>query len=88
MDSWRVEYQKVKPEVSVNYQSIGSGGGVKQFMAKTVEFGATDAPLTAQEQSQAGGAVHIPVTIGSVVTFLQYPKHTRKGLKVYRPDFG
>src|SRR5437879_529 len=38
MDTWRVEYQKVKPNVNINYQSIGSGGGVKQFTAKTVDF--------------------------------------------------
>jgi ABC-type phosphate transport system substrate-binding protein len=36
IDTWRVEYQKVKPEVSINYQSIGSGGGIKQFTEKTV----------------------------------------------------
>ena len=46
IDTWRVEYQTVKPEVSINYQSIGSGGGIKQFTEKTVDFGATDAPLT------------------------------------------
>ena len=54
-------------------------------MAKTVDFGASDAPLTAQEEKQAGGAVHIPVTIGSVVPFIQYPEYTRKGVKVFRP---
>ncbi len=46
IDTWRVEYQKVKPDVNINYQSIGSGGGIKQFTAKTVDFGASDAPLT------------------------------------------
>src|SRR5438270_3243353 len=49
MDTWRVAYQKVNPNVNINYQSIGSGGGVKQFTAKTVDFGATDAPLSVQE---------------------------------------
>src|ERR1051326_5999391 len=57
MDTWRVEYQKVKPHVNINYQSIGSGGGVKQFTAKTVDFGASDAPLSIQEQQNAPGAV-------------------------------
>jgi phosphate transport system substrate-binding protein len=46
IDAWRVEYQKIKPEININYQSIGSGGGVKQFSEKIVDFGATDAPLT------------------------------------------
>jgi ABC-type phosphate transport system substrate-binding protein len=49
IDTWRVEYQTVKPDVNINYQSIGSGGGVKQFIEKTVDFGATDAPLTPEE---------------------------------------
>src|ERR1051326_1817848 len=68
MDTWRVEYQKVKPGVNINYQSIGSGGGVKQFTAKTVDFGASDAPLSIQEQQNAPGAVHIPATTEPIVT--------------------
>ena len=45
-------YQKnVAPGVSVNYQSIGSGGGIAQFTAKTVDFGASDAPLTADQKA-------------------------------------
>ena len=39
IDTWRVEYQKVKPDVNINYASIGSGGGIQQFLAKTVDFG-------------------------------------------------
>jgi phosphate transport system substrate-binding protein len=73
MDTWRVEYEAVKPGVIVNYQSIGSGGGVKQFIAKTVDFGASDAPLTLEEAQQAPGAAHIPVTIGSVVPAYNIP---------------
>ena len=46
IDTWRVEYKKVNPSVNLNYQSIGSGGGVKQFTEKTVDFGASDAPLS------------------------------------------
>ena len=42
IDTWRVEYQTVEPGVNINYQSIGSGGGVKQFTEKTVDFGASD----------------------------------------------
>ncbi|HEU4447583.1 MAG TPA: phosphate ABC transporter substrate-binding protein PstS [Nitrososphaeraceae archaeon] len=82
IDTWRVEYQTVKPEVNVNYQSIGSGGGVKQFIEKTVDFGATDAPLTAEEIQQAPGAVHIPETIGSVVPAYNLPV---EGLKLTGP---
>src|SRR5919106_1449349 len=83
IDTWRVEYQTVKPEVSINYQSIGSGGGVKQFIEKTVDFGATDAPLTPEEVQQAPGAVHIPETIGSVVPAYNMP--SVEGLKLTGP---
>jgi phosphate transport system substrate-binding protein len=82
IDTWRVDYQKVKPGVNINYQSIGSGGGVKQFTEKTVDFGATDAPLTQNESKKAPGAVHIPETIGSVVAAYNIPSIPDKGLKL------
>jgi phosphate transport system substrate-binding protein len=74
IDNWRVEYQTVDPGVTVNYQSIGSGGGIKQFTEKTVDFGATDAPLSPEEAQKALGAVHIPETIGSVVPSYNLPE--------------
>lgn len=82
IDTWRVDYKTIKPEVDINYQSIGSGGGIKQFTAKTVDFGATDAPLTALEAQSAPGAVHIPETIGSVVAAYNIPSIPEKGLKL------
>jgi phosphate transport system permease protein/phosphate transport system substrate-binding protein len=82
IDTWRVEYQKVQPGVNINYQSIGSGGGVKQFTEKTVDFGATDAPLTQNESQKAPGTVHIPETIGSVVAAYNIPSVPDKGLKI------
>ncbi len=82
IDTWRVDYQKVHPEVNINYQSIGSGGGVKQFTEKTVDFGATDAPLTQNESQKASGAVHIPETIGSVVAAYNIPSIPDMGLKL------
>jgi phosphate ABC transporter phosphate-binding protein len=85
IDTWRVEYKNVNPNVNLNYQSIGSGGGVKQFIEKTVEFGATDAPLTASEMQAAPGAVHIPETIGSVVASYNIPSVPNKGLKLTGP---
>jgi phosphate transport system substrate-binding protein len=54
--------------VQINYQSIGSGGGIRQFMAKTVDFGASDGPMTDEQVAQAGGRVlHIPMVAGAVV---------------------
>src|SRR5215467_6818066 len=63
----RVAYQKIHPNVKVNYQSIGSGEGVRQFAAKTVDFGASDTPFTAEERQAVPGVVQIPETIESVV---------------------
>lgn len=70
MSKWSKEYHTLHPKVEINYQSIGSGGGRQQFLAKTVAFGASDAPLTDEQLAQAGGTanvVHIPVTQGAVV---------------------
>jgi phosphate ABC transporter phosphate-binding protein/phosphate ABC transporter permease protein PstC len=85
IDAWRVEYQKIKPEVNINYQSIGSGGGVKQFTEKIVDFGATDAPLTFSEMEKAREAVHIPETIGSIIVSYNIPEVPDKGLKLTGP---
>ena len=85
LDTWRVAYQKDHPNVNINYQSIGSGGGVKQFTAKTVDFGASDAPLNAQERQAAPGAVQIPETIGSVVAAYNIPGIPTKTLKFTGP---
>ncbi len=86
IDTWRVEYQKVNPNVNLNYQSIGSGGGIKQFTEKTVDFGATDAPLTSSQRSALPGpAVHIPETIGSVVAAYNVIGVPDKGLKLTGP---
>ena len=64
---WFADYNKnVAPGVQVNYQAIGSGGGVKQITEKTVDFGASDAPMTDAELSKAEGIVHIPTTMGAV----------------------
>ncbi len=76
MSKWSKEYHTLHPNVEINYQSIGSGGGRQQFLAKTVAFGASDAPLTDEQIAQAGGAanvVHIPVTQGSVVIAYNLP---------------
>lgn len=64
---WISEYQKVKPSVRIDYQSIGSGGGIKQITERTVDFGATDAPMNAKETEKVQGVLHhIPMTMGAV----------------------
>jgi len=82
IDTWRVEYNKLYPNVNLNYQSIGSGGGVKQHTEQTVDFGATDAPLTAKESDLAAGTLHIPEAIGSVVLAYYIPEVPQSGLKL------
>lgn len=64
---WFSEYQKTHKDVEFNYQSIGSGGGVKQVLAQTVDFGATDTPMTDEELKSAKKPIrHIPTVLGAV----------------------
>jgi phosphate transport system substrate-binding protein len=65
---WFYEYSNANPGVRFNYQSIGSGGGIKQITAGTVNFGATDAPMTDEEMKKTPGPIlHIPTALGAVV---------------------
>ena len=74
---WISEYNKLNPNIKINYQSIGSGGGIKQVTAGTVDFGATDAPMKDDEAKQAPGKIfHIPATIGAVVVAYNVPEVT------------
>src|SRR4051794_7594147 len=63
---WFSEYNKLHPDMKFNYQSIGSGGGVKQITEKTIDFGASDAPMSDDELKKAAGVVHIPTVLGAV----------------------
>jgi len=64
---WFNDYA-AKAAVKINYQAIGSGGGIKQLQEQTVDFGASDAPMTDEEIAKAKGAVlHIPTVLGAVV---------------------
>ena len=65
---WFNEYIKVDPSVRFNYQSIGSGGGIKQITEQTVDFGASDGPLTDEQLKAAPGhLLHFPTVMGAVV---------------------
>src|SRR5207245_5329855 len=66
--TWFDEYAKVDPSVRFNYQSIGSGGGQKQITAQTVDFGASDGPMSDDSLSKAPGKIlHIPTVAGADV---------------------
>lgn len=64
---WVHEYAKIHPGVAVNYQSIGSGGGIRQITERTVDFGASDAPMTDEQVHKAGDVLHVPTCAGAVV---------------------
>jgi phosphate transport system substrate-binding protein len=75
---WFDEYQKKNPEVQINYQSIGSGGGIKQVTEGTVDFGASDGPMNDEQlkafQDKHGfGILHFPTVLGAVVPTYNIP---------------
>jgi phosphate transport system substrate-binding protein len=71
---WFSEYHKAHPDIQFNYQSIGSGGGIRQVLAQTVDFGASDGPMTDEQLSQSKTKIlHIPTVLGAVVPAYNVP---------------
>src|SRR5438874_13371572 len=71
---WFSEYNKLHSNIEINYQSIGSGGGIRQLTAGTVFFGATDGPMTNDQIFAAGARVlHLPTVLGGVVPVYNLP---------------
>src|SRR5437660_1640709 len=71
---WFDEYAKIDPSVRFNYQSIGSGGGQKQILARTVDFGASDGPMSDENLAKAPGKIlHLPTVAGAVVVTYNLP---------------
>ena len=71
---WISEFGKANPQVKVNYQSVGSGAGIKQITDQTVDFGASDAPMSDEELAKAKGKLHhVPMTLGAVVVTYNLP---------------
>jgi phosphate transport system substrate-binding protein len=82
---WFSDYNKLHPDVQINYQSIGSGGGIRQVQAGTVEFGASDGPMTDEQLGQAKVKIlHIPTVLGAVVPAYNVPGVT--GEIKFTPD--
>lgn len=77
------EYRKNHPKISINYQSTGSGAGIKQVSEQTIDFGATDGPMTDEQLKSAkgGNLLHIPLTLGAVAVTYNLPS-TPKELKI------
>jgi len=75
---WFTEYAKAHPSVHINYQPIGSGGGIRQVSDGTVDFGASDGPMTDEQLSQAKvKVIHIPTVLGAVVPVYNIPNLNR-----------
>jgi len=75
---WASEYEKVDNTIRVNYQSIGSGAGIRQIIERTVDFGGSDAPMTdAQLKTAPGEILHIPTVLGAVVVTYNIPGISR-----------
>jgi phosphate transport system substrate-binding protein len=71
---WKETYTKANPDVQINYQSVGSGAGIKQLLSQTVDFGASDAPMTDEAMQHAPGKIlHIPVVAGAVAITYNLP---------------
>ena len=76
---WFSEYNKLHSDIQFNYQSIGSGGGIRQVLAGTVDFGATDGPMTDEQLSQAKTKIlHIPTVLGADVPAYNIPDVTEE----------
>ncbi|MCZ7383470.1 MAG: phosphate ABC transporter substrate-binding protein PstS [Candidatus Methanoperedens sp.] len=73
ISKWSSEYSKINPNIQINYQSVGSGAGIQQITANTVNFGASDAPLSEQVYKNLTGILQIPETIGAVVVAYNLP---------------
>ncbi|MGH7712698.1 MAG: extracellular solute-binding protein, partial [Gemmatimonadaceae bacterium] len=77
-NKWFSEYAAATG-IKINYQSIGSGGGIRQFSEQTVDFGATDAPMTDEEMAKAKGGpvLHFPTVLGADVVTYNLPGVTQ-----------
>ena len=82
---WFSEYNRLHPDVEINYQSIGSGGGIRQVLEQTVFFGATDGPMNDEQLAKAPGRIlHFPTVLGADVPVYNLPDVTG-GLKFTGP---
>jgi phosphate transport system substrate-binding protein len=75
---WFADYHKLHPEFSFNYQAIGSGGGIQQITAGTVDFGASDAPMKDEQIAKIPDVLHVPTVMGAVVVTYNAPVKSLK----------
>ncbi len=82
---WSYDYHQQHPKMEFNYQSIGSGGGIQQITSHTVDFGASDAWLTAEQLKNAPGLMNLPTVLGAVAITYNLPELKNVQLK-FGPD--
>src|SRR3979409_1722504 len=83
---WFSEYNKLHPNVEINYQSIGSGGGIRPLTPQTGCFGAPDGPMTNDQIYAAGARVlHLPTVLGGDVPIYNFPGEHDPDLKFSGP---
>ncbi len=83
---WFAEYRKVAPDIRINYRSIGSGGGIRQFLTGTLDFGATDVPMKeAQIRKSQKEILHLPTALGAVVLSYNLKLSQKSGLRLTAP---
>jgi phosphate ABC transporter phosphate-binding protein len=81
IDTWRVKYNFDYPGITLNYQAVGSGAGIKLFTTKKVDFAGSDAPLQTADIAKAPkGTLHIPETMGAIVVTYNLPGVQKNGL--------
>jgi len=77
MSKWTYAYHEAHPEITINYQSVGSGAGISQYKEGTVDFGATDAPLSDKDQAtMPAKTLNVPVVSGATVLVYNLPDVT------------
>ncbi len=83
IQNWTVQYNTLNPSVKINYNPIGSGGGIQQITKKTVDFGASDAPLSDTQLANATGIVLMPETLGGVaITYNLVPSGVSNSIHI------
>lgn len=87
MTRWIADYQKTNPEVQINYQSIGSGGGIQQLKNGLVDFGASDVALTDRQLSGMSALVQIPENARAGLHHLQFAQPV-EAAAAFRQNFG
>src|SRR6202453_3163269 len=85
---WFDVYHTAHPNIQINYQSIGSGGGIRQLEAGTVDFGASDGPMTDEQLSQSKFKIlHFPTVLGAVVPTYNIVSVYRENKYIYKKTY-